>query len=190
MFKTFRPSPPPPHMCVPRPLVIDADHGLIRGGQGRLRHPDPQRLELNRSALELLRLWLRFRGRVLLLSSLPQDWALWLSETLGIPGAVQAVGRRAGDRAEDAVRRFGMRGFEFLGGPETIAVLGAGAARLWLLGDPGTLQAQMRTLGVPLIVLDTGDAVALRDLAGRGAGGWPLDRPRSDGAREQRGLGP
>ncbi len=165
---------PPFHLRFPAPLVVDVDHGLLSVSDAQLGAPDPLLLAVNRPALELLRLWRRFRGHVQFLTSLPQDWGLWLSEALGVRATVTCTGRRAQDKATVAMKHYGMRSFDFLGCPETVEVLGPYAHRLWLVGEKRSLQDRMLSNGVALAMLDDGDTVAMPDLVPAGGSGWSL----------------
>ena len=169
---------PPDHLRRPRPLVVDLDQGVLAGSGAALPSPDPAGLRIHRPALDLIRLQRRFRGPVLLLSALPRDWALWLGDRLGAGDRVLATGRRAEDKAVAALKRFEVRGFDFLGDVATVTAVGPYAHRLWLMGGAETLKARFRTSGVPLVRLDAEDTLALRDLAPPGVSGW--DSPAGD----------
>ncbi|WP_172328649.1 hypothetical protein [Mangrovicoccus sp. HB161399] len=163
---------PPFHLRFPKPLVVDVDQALLAVPETQLSAPDPAELRLHRPALELLRLWRRFRGQIQLLTGLPQDWGLWLCEALGLRASVTCTGRRAQDKATVAMKHHGMRSFELLCGLPAAEALGPYVHRLWLIGERHALQDRLRSSGVAMSMLDGSDTVAMRDLVGRGSSGW------------------
>ncbi|WP_138465430.1 hypothetical protein [Poseidonocella sp. HB161398] len=164
---------PPFHLRFPRPLVVDVDHALLSGARPGRAPADPRLLRINRPALELLRLWRRFRGQVRLLTALPEGWDQWLGELLGLAGKVIRTGRRTEDMAMTTLTQFETRGFDLIGGGEIVSAIGAYAHRLWLVGERGGLRSGMRTSGVPLVALEAADTVAVSEIAGGGQG-WTL----------------
>lgn len=162
------------------PLVVDLDGGLVSGPVDPF---DLSQVRFNQPALDRIRLQRRFKGRVLLLSHLSYETALWVAQLVGLDNCVDCLseeGTGAKARGEAMARRslhhFEANGFDFLGGRPSVAAVGPYARRLWLVGTDFDLKSQMRTWGVTLSMLDETATVAAKDLIADGkASDWDQD---------------
>lgn len=176
------------HLHWPLPLVIDLDAGLLDGWPTGGDDFDPARLSLSRPGWDLVRLHKRFRARILLLSSAPPDRALWVAGVLGLDRALVSMrtGSGAAEMAQVVTEHFPRAGYDYLGNAASVATVGAGARRVWLVGrQVAGLRGRLLTGGGQLVTLDPEDRFPLEHLVGAGGGvgrrrdgrdsGWDAD---------------
>lgn len=175
---------PKAHLFWPPALVVELEGGVLQAlaPDGDLYARAPDTLWLARPALDLLRLQKRFRGRVILVSDSPRDWALWVAEVLGWGQAVFSVPEGGGARAKARfiAPELDRRGYDVLGSPAFVGLLGPAARRGWVAGRDEALQARLLTAGVPVYQFDDRDRVRVSELLGQTASGWAAEaRPEA-----------
>ena len=170
---------PKAHLFWPPALVVELEGGVLQGLEraGDLYNAAPDVLRVARPALDLMRLQKRFRGRVILVSDSPRDWALWVAGVLGWNHAVMTVPEGGGARAKARfiAPELERRGYDVLGSREFVGILGPAARRGWVAGHDEALQARLLTAGVPTYQVDDGDCVPVADLMAPAVSGWTVE---------------